>query len=66
MNETVQGATDVVQPALQLGDFGLFDQNVLFIQVLDNVLVVVLAVDVDQHGFDRRVTSYEGAWACQH
>ena len=61
MNETVQGATDIVQPALQLGDFGLFDQNVLFIQVLDNVLVVVLAVDVDQHGFDRRVTSYEGA-----
>ena len=50
-----------MQPTLQLGNFGLFDQNVLFVQVLDDVLVVVLAVDVDQHGFDRRVTSYEGA-----
>ena len=35
------------------------------IQVFDDEVVSVLGVDVDQHGFDRRVTTYEGAWACQ-
>jgi hypothetical protein len=38
---------------------------VLFVQLLDDVLVVVLAVDVYQHGLDRRVALDERAWKNQ-
>jgi hypothetical protein len=34
---------------------------VFFIELFDNELVVVLAVDVDEHGFDGRVALHERA-----
>lgn len=52
----------VVQPALELGNFGLLYQNVLFVQLLDNEFIVVLAVDVHKHGLDRRVAPDESAF----
>lgn len=45
----------LVQARFELVDLGLLDEYVLFIQLLDDVFVVVLAVDIDQHGFDGRV-----------
>ena len=47
--------THLVQARFELVDLGLLDEYVLLIQLLDNVFVVVLAVDIDQHGFDGRV-----------
>jgi hypothetical protein len=44
-----------VQPSLELVDLRFLDQDVLLVQLLDDVLVVVFAVNVHQHGFDRRV-----------
>lgn len=59
---TIPIASDIVQPALELVDLGLLDQNVFFVQLLDNVFIVVLAVNVDQHGLDGRVASHECAF----
>lgn len=38
----------------------------LLVQVFDDVFVVVLAVDVDQHGLDGRVASHESTWRHEH
>lgn len=53
--------TCLIQTRLQLVNFGLLDKDVLLIQLLDYVFVVILAVDVDQHGFDRRIALDERA-----
>jgi hypothetical protein len=55
MNTTSLQTTHLVQPGLELVDFGFLDQNVLLVQLLDDVLVVVFAVNVYQHSFDRRI-----------
>jgi hypothetical protein len=51
----------LVKACLELVDLGLLDKNVFFIELFDNELVVVLAVDVDEHGFDGRVALHERA-----
>lgn len=55
-----------VEPSLELVDLRLFDQDVLLVQFFDDVFVVVLAIDVDQHGLDGRVASHEGTWPNEH
>jgi hypothetical protein len=52
--------TYAVKPGLELVDLRLFDQHVFFVQLFDDVFVIVLTVDVDQHGLDGRVASHEG------
>lgn len=58
--------THLLQTRLQLVDLGLFDKQVLFVQLFDDELVVVLAVDVDQHGFDGSVALDERAWRSKY
>ena len=54
--------TDLIQTGLELIDPRFLDQNVLLVELLDDVFVVVLAVNVYQHGFDRSVALDEGTW----
>jgi len=61
----ITNATHVIQTRLEFVDLCLFDEYVLFVQFLDDVFVVVLAVDVDQHGFDGRIALDERAWSGQ-
>jgi hypothetical protein len=35
------------------------------VEFLDNEVVLVLAIDIDQHGFDGRVALDERAWESQ-
>lgn len=42
----------LIQSGLELVNFGLLDKDVLLIKFLDDVFIVVFAVDVHQHGFD--------------
>lgn len=54
--------TYLVQTRLELIDPRFLDQNVLLVELLDDVFVVVLAVNVHQHGFDGSVALDECAW----
>ena len=54
--------TYLIQTGLELIDPRFLDQNVLLVELLDDVLVVVLAVNVHQHGFDGSVALDERAW----
>jgi hypothetical protein len=42
----------LIQARLELIHLGLFDQDVFLVELFDDELVVVLAIDIDQHGFD--------------
>jgi hypothetical protein len=51
----------LIQTGLELINSRLLDQNMFLIELLDDVFVVVLAVNVDQHGFDGSVAFDERA-----
>ncbi|RMZ74439.1 glutathione-dependent formaldehyde-activating [Pyrenophora seminiperda CCB06] len=51
---------------LELVDPGFLDQNVFFVELLNDVFVAALAVNVDQHGFDGRVAFDEDACGRQY
>jgi len=53
--------TYLVQTGLELVDPRFLDQNMLLVELLDDVFVVVLAVNVHQHGFDGSVALDERA-----
>jgi hypothetical protein len=55
-------STHLVQELLQLRNHVLLDDDALLVQVLDNVLVVVFAVDRHDDGLDRRVALDQDAW----
>lgn len=42
----------LVQSGLELVNFGLLNKDVLLVKFLDDVFVIVFAVNVYQHGFD--------------
>ena len=54
--------THLIQTGLELINPRFLDQNVLLVELLDDVFVVVLAVNVHQHGFDGSVALDERAW----
>ena len=54
--------TYLIQTGLELIDPRFLDQNVLLVELLDDVFVVVFAVNVHQHGFDGSVALDERAW----
>ena len=54
--------THALQTLLELRDHGVFDEKVLFVQVLDDEGLVVLAVDVDKHGLDGCVALDKSSW----
>lgn len=56
------GDAHVVQACLEFVYLGILHQEMFLVQLLDNVFVTVPAVNVDQHGFDRRVALDERAW----
>lgn len=58
----LQRDAHLVQTRLELVDLGFLDQYVLLVEFLDNVFVVVFAVNVDQHGFDGCVALDERSW----
>lgn len=53
-----------IQTRLELVDLGLLHQKVLFVQFLDDEVVLVLAVDLDQHGLYTGVALDEHAPDC--
>jgi len=54
--------THALQALLELRNHGVFYEHVLFVQVLDDEGLMVLAVDVDKHGFDGCVALDESSW----
>jgi hypothetical protein len=51
----------LIQTGLELINSRLLDQNMFLVELLDDVFIVVLAVNVDQHGFDGSVAFDERA-----
>lgn len=61
VNSCTPSSTYFVKPGLELVDLGLLDEQMLLVQVLDDVVAAVLAVDVDEHGLDGGVALDERA-----
>jgi hypothetical protein len=54
-----------IQTSFELINLGFLHQDVLLVKLLDNKVVLVVAVNVDQHGFDGSIALDERACRCQ-
>lgn len=58
--EGLRRSAHIIQPLLQLGHLGLFDHDVLFVEVLNDDFVMLFGVDGHDHGLDGSVAFHQG------